>query len=171
MLTVPPSVPGSKRATGANRYLWLVLLILLAAISGVSVYKLSPLLSPEPMLLAPLDPACDLRATPCVARFPGGGELTLEVEPRAIPVVTPLVLSVSMKGIQASRVEVDFAGLDMNMGYNRVTLEPLGEGRYRGQGMLPICVRNRMTWEARVLVYGPGGLLAAPFRFETRRSN
>jgi hypothetical protein len=28
-------------------------------------------------------------------------------------------------------------------------------------------VRDRMTWEARVLLYGPEGIRAAPFRFET----
>lgn len=40
---------------------------------------------------------------------------------------------------------------------------------YQGTGMLPICVRERMTWEARVLLDLPDGLLLAPFRFETAR--
>jgi hypothetical protein len=35
--------------------------------------------------------------------------------------------------------------------------------------MLPVCVRERMTWEARVLLHLPDGTLAAPFRFETTR--
>jgi hypothetical protein len=35
--------------------------------------------------------------------------------------------------------------------------------------MLPVCVRDRMTWEARVLLQFPQRLLAAPFRFETLR--
>jgi hypothetical protein len=35
--------------------------------------------------------------------------------------------------------------------------------------MLPVCVRQRMTWEARVLLHYPQRMLAAPFRFDTLR--
>jgi hypothetical protein len=64
-------------------------------------------------------------------------------------------------------VQVDFVGVDMDMGYNRPSLTEAGPGIYRGEGMLPICVRDRMAWEARLLIGTPAGLLAAPFRFET----
>jgi hypothetical protein len=36
--------------------------------------------------------------------------------------------------------------------------------------MLPVCVRDRMTWEARVLLTTPRGLIDAPFRFTTASS-
>lgn len=157
------------RMTWVDRALWLVLLGLLAAIAGVAIYKLQPLLSPKPVLSAPLDPACDLRRGPCTARFPGGGELTFEVVPNAIPILVPLTLRVAIQGLQASGVEVDFAGVDMNMGFNRVSLVAVGGGRFEGEGMLPTCVRDRMTWEAKVLLQSPAGLLAAPFRFDTTR--
>jgi hypothetical protein len=35
--------------------------------------------------------------------------------------------------------------------------------------MLPVCVRDRMTWEARVLLHYADGLRAAPFRFDSLR--
>ncbi len=158
------------KAAETNRNLWLALVILLAAVVGVAAYKLQPVLKPEPVLMAQPEAGCDLRVAGCNARFPGGGVLTFEVEPKGIPVVTPLVLRVSLSGLEADAVEVDFAGVDMNMGYNRPALSSVGPGRYEGNGMLPICVRDRMNWEARVLLHGPRGLLAAPFRFETSRN-
>ena len=41
------------------------------------------------------------------------------------------------------------------------------EGRYSADGILPVCVRNAMEWEAKVLVRTDEGLVAAPFRFIT----
>lgn len=157
------------KTIGIDRILWLALIALLAAVAGVAVYKLRPLLNPQAVLTGEADPGCDLRLSGCSARFPGGGSVSFEIEPSGIPVVTPLVLRVSVSGIAADAVEVDFAGVDMNMGYNRAALSPAGVGRFEGNGMLPICVRDRMTWEARVLLHGPSGLVAAPFRFETSR--
>jgi hypothetical protein len=154
---------------GFDRALWLVILGLLAVIAGVAVYKVQPVLNPKPVLSAPLDPACDLRLGPCTAQFPEGGELSFEVLPSTLPVLAPLTLRVAVKGLEARAAEVDFAGVDMNMGFNRAGLTPVGGGRFEGEGMLPTCVRERMTWEARVLVQSPAGLVAAPFRFETSR--
>jgi hypothetical protein len=74
---------------------------------------------------------------------------------------------VRTEGVDPDRVEVDFAGVDMNMGFNRVALKPVGQGTFAGTGMLPVCVRARMTWEARVLLHTDAGLLAASFRFDT----
>lgn len=153
---------------GFGRALWLISLALLAIVAGVAIYTARPLLNPEPVLSAPLDPACDLRLGPCAASFPDGG-LSLEILPRSIPAMAPLTLRVQLMDLEPSSVEVDFAGVDMNMGFNRVHLEAAGEGGFVGQGMLPTCVRERMAWEAKVLVQTPAGLLAAPFRFETVR--
>lgn len=146
----------------------LLILALLAVIAGVAIHKARPLLNPEPVLSAPLDPSCDLRLGPCTAIFPGG-QLSFEIQPRSIPVLAPLTLRVEVRGLEPSGVEVDFSGVDMNMGFNRVGLQSAGVGGFEGQGMLPTCVRDRMAWEAKVLVQTPAGLLAAPFRFETIR--
>jgi hypothetical protein len=91
------------------------------------------------------------------------------IEPGSIPVLEPLTLWVRAQGLDVRGVEVDFAGVDMNMGHNRPRLEAVGPGEFRGGGMLPVCVRARMTWEARVLLRTPRGIWAAPFRFDTVR--
>jgi hypothetical protein len=141
--------------------------LLLAGLAGVAVYRIWPTLNPDIMAMAPLDPDCDLRAGPCIVQFADGARVGFGIEPRDIPVVRLLVLEVNLEGIRASQVEVDFQGTDMNMGYNRSELEAVKEGRFVGKGMLPVCVRYAMEWEARVLLHTEHGLLAAPFRFIT----
>lgn len=133
----------------------------------VIVRAVWPVLYPPVSQVAPLDPRCDLRAGPCESRFGGGGRVRFGIEPRTLPVSAPLRLEVELAGFVAEAVEVDFVGVEMYMGFNRVALKPLGAGRYAGQGMIPVCTRERMTWEARVLIHTPDGRLAAPFRFES----
>ncbi|AHF02899.1 hypothetical protein MARPU_02715 [Marichromatium purpuratum 984] len=116
------------------------------------------------------DPRCDIASRDCTLVLPGGGEVRLAVAPRdPIPLVTPLRLQVVVTGRQVESVAVDFIGVDMEMGYNRARLAPLGAARFAGETMLPVCARTLMRWEARVLLETPDGLLVAPFRFETRR--
>ncbi|KXX64312.1 hypothetical protein [Marichromatium gracile] len=116
------------------------------------------------------DPRCDLASRDCTLALPGGGEVRLAVAPRdPIPLVTPLRLRVEVEGREVGAVAVDFVGVDMEMGYNRVRLDPLGTARFAGEAMLPVCARTLMRWEARVLLETADGLLVAPFRFETRR--
>ncbi|MCB1761466.1 MAG: hypothetical protein KDI68_16975 [Gammaproteobacteria bacterium] len=142
----------------------MLLFLLLAA---VAVYKVMPLLNPEVARVAPLDPACDLRAGPCSSDLPGGGRVTFAISPAEIPVVKPLTLDVKVEGIPADSVEIDFQGVDMNMGFNRPRLSRLSQGHFSGPGMIPVCVRDAMEWEARVLVASDDGLIAAPYRFIT----
>ena len=165
-----PNPADSAGRRTSLRLPWVVLgLVAAAALILGAVLKAWPVLFPPVAATAALDPDCDLRSGPCMAVFADGSSVRFGIEPRAIPVLKPLTLKVVFDGVPASGVEVDFAGTDMNMGYNRVSLERGGPGLWRGQGMLPICVRNVMNWEATVLIDAPGGLMAAPFRFDTFR--
>jgi hypothetical protein len=146
---------------------WAVVAVLFILVAAVAGYKIWPLLNPPVAQVARFDPDCDLRAGPCSVGFADGGVVQFAIEPKDIPVVKPLQFAVELQDIEATSVAVDFQGVDMNMGYNRATLNKAGEQRYTGQGMLPVCVRYAMEWEARVLVDTPKGLLAAPFRFIT----
>ena len=152
--------------------IWLAVTALALTAVAVSVYKAWPLLYPQTAERARLNPDCNLRESPCRVRFQSGGTVMLDIQPRGIPVLRPLEIQVELDALPTpQRVELDFAGVDMDMGYNRVVLHSAkNNGSYSGSGMLPICVRDRMTWEARVLLYRPDGILAAPFRFETNRS-
>ncbi len=154
---------------GNNLYLWLVLGALLTALSLAALYKAWPILFPRVSQSAAIDPGCDLRKAPCVSSINQQVTVGFSIEPREIPLVTPLRLAVEIDGVAADRVEVDFAGVDMNMGYNRVVLQAVAEGRYAGKGMIPVCVMDSMEWEAKVLITTGQELLSAPYRFVTVR--
>jgi hypothetical protein len=164
------------------RPLWALAAGLALAVVVVVLLKLWPFLHPPLSERAPLNPECDLLREACQVRFADGGEVRLDIEPRGIPAVRPLQIEVRLSQLPTpERVEVDFRGVDMNMGFNRVRLQRADADtaadagadavteRWRGQGMLPVCVRARMTWEARVLLHGADGLRAAPFRFVSHR--
>lgn len=151
----------------SNTLLWIIAGLLLVAIVALALYKSWPILFPEVLLSAELDPDCDLRAGPCVSPLPDGGSVSLAIEPRSIPVVKPLQFHVQVDGLEVKRVEIDFSGVDMNMGFNRPALEKKTLGVYVGKGMLPVCVRDAMEWEAKVLLHTDQGLVSAPYRFIT----
>jgi hypothetical protein len=150
-----------------TKWIWLLAGVLFVALGGVAAYKVWPLLNPQVAVQAPLDPDCDLRAGPCISILPGGGRVSFGIRPLSIPVVEPLELEIRVEGVDAASAEVDFSGVDMNMGFNRPKLESRGGGVFSGDGMLPVCVRDAMEWEAKVLLRTPDGLVAAPYRFIT----
>jgi hypothetical protein len=145
--------------------------VLTLVLIGALGYKAWPLLFPRPQEQVAWHPDCDLRAGPCESALPGGGRVSLEISPSSIPTVQPLQLHVRLQGPvpKVSRVLVDFSGVDMNMGFNRVQLQPQGDGGFAGEGMLPVCVRMRMQWQARVLLETESGLVSADYRFWTAR--
>jgi hypothetical protein len=149
---------------------WGIGVAVFTAVAVLAFWNVWPLLNPAVVASAAIDPACDLRTAACTSRLPTGGTVTLAIEPRSIPVMEPVRLEVSVEGLSASGVEVDIAGVDMNMGYNRPVLQRQGDGRYAGETTIPVCVRNRMDWEAKVLVRTPEGIVAAPYRFSTFRT-
>lgn len=150
-----------------NTLLLLVAAVMLIVVSAIAVYKVWPLLFPKVYLAAVVDPHCDLRAGPCTSPLPGGASVTFSIEPRSIPVMRPLKFEVDLEGLAAKGVQIDFSGVDMNMGFNRPTLQRQTTGHYSGEGRLPVCVRDAMEWEARVLVETDDGLVSAPYRFIT----
>lgn len=139
--------------------------ILSIALVVVVGYKLSPLLLPKADVTVHPDPACDLHRSACEVALPGGGKLAVRMQPLPIPMVKPFQVEVRLDGINASRVEVDFAGVDMNMGLNRPELSARAEGVYVAEATLPVCITGQMEWQATVLVETAGQRIAVPFRF------
>jgi hypothetical protein len=152
-----------------TQLLWALLVLLFAAISFVALYKTWPIFFPQAVLKAAVDPSCDLRAGACETRLKDGASVSFSIEPSDIPVVKPLQLSVTLVGLSAKSIEVDFSGVDMNMGFNRTKLSSAGDGIFSGQGMLPVCVWDAMEWEAQVLIDSQKGLISVPYRFITVR--
>ncbi len=113
------------------------------------------------------DQSCDLQQSACTLKLPDGAELTLEIEPRPIPLVKKFAIKVTTHGLDAQAVSVDFKGTSMNMGPNNVTLKAHKADIYTAKGMLPVCVHDSMEWQADVYVQTPDGIIVAPYIFVT----
>ncbi len=75
-----------------------------------------------------------------------------------------------MDGIQATQVDVDFIGRDMDMGINRFGLTPGSPGHFQGQGQVGICTQSVMPWRARVILDTAEGKVGSWFDFDVIRS-
>lgn len=142
-----------------------ILVVAVLVVAAGAAYRFWPQLFPPDQVVAELNPDCDLRAGPCSLVFDGGGQVSFSISPKTIPVMTPLDIEVQLEGLTPDRVEVDFSGTDMYMGYNRVVLNSKENGWYTGQATIPVCVRDAMEWEAKVLVTTAKGIFTAPYRF------
>lgn len=138
------------------------------ALVGSAVAFGPALLSPPSAVELKAEPGCDLQRGPCSVSLPGGGTMTLSLGPRPIPVMSSVAVKVSFSDVQAREVAIDFKGVDMNMGYNHFVLTGGEDGHFSGTAVLPVCIRNRMLWDAWVLAATDDGRFTAPFRFETR---
>ncbi|MEQ5803771.1 hypothetical protein [Halomonas sp. H10-9-1] len=115
----------------------------------------------------PEAPGCELSAGPCLAELHGEGRLALDLGVRGkIRALQRLPLEVTLDGVDAERVVVDFVGRDMDMGLHRYPLTRADDGRYRGEGQIPICTEAVMPWRARVIVETADGKLGSGFDFD-----
>lgn len=153
---------------GQSRLVNLALILVLIGLAFVG-NRYSPLLLPKTDVSGLVDSGCDLQRQACRATLVDGGRVQLSIAPRPIPALKPLQVEVITSGIEARKVELDFAGANMNMGYNRAQLAATGPDRHTGEASLPVCVSGGMTWVATVLIETDRERIALPFRFDTRR--
>ena len=115
----------------------------------------------------PLVEDCRLDQQTCSTVLPEGGSLEMTLEPRPVPASAPVRVSVVLRGLQPGRVEVDFQGVEMNMGLPRLSRSDAGGGRYAGETTLPVCVTGKMVWQATVRLETGRRDITVPFRFES----
>lgn len=154
----------------SNKTLLATIILLALLLAGALAQKLLPTLDQSVALTMPLDKSCDLQRGPCSSSLPDGGRVTFAIEPRPIPVLRPIKLIVTLQGAKATKVEVDFTGINMKMGYNRPQLQATDAGHFAGDTTLPICSASSMAWRASVLIETGGKLVAVPFEFSTSRN-
>lgn len=111
---------------------------------------------------------CDLQQGACSASLPDGGSLTLAFDPHPVRPMQDFSLRLEATDIDVNEALISFTGVDMNMGLNRFVLKPNGNA-LSGKAILPVCVRNRMEWEARLRISTPKGVFELPFRFATSK--
>jgi hypothetical protein len=86
---------------------------------------------------------------------------------RPIPALKPLMVALALEGHAARRMRLNFSGVDMEMGFNPITLREESPGQFKGQGNLPVCVSGPMRWQATFILEDDQGSLAIPLRFTT----
>lgn len=120
---------------------------------------------------------CDLNAGPCHAEHPAGGQITLAITPRPVPMLQELDLRLELDADAQDRlgrpetIALDLAGVEMYMGFQRPHLERVGDGRYEGTTTLPVCTADSMTWSATVMPSGQADAARVQFRFVTARDH
>ena len=155
----------SKKSSTGN--LWLLIAVLMFLMLLLLGYQFKYRFAPDVSAIATLDKSCDLHKGECWSDLPSGGQVSFAINPKSIPVLQPLEFTVEIRDINVATISVDLVGINMDMGYNHVNLERMGKNLFKGTSIIPICVRDKMEWEARVFLQKDQTLLMAPFRFYT----
>ena len=155
-----------------NKLLNIISIVALVAFAAIGYIVQKALLTPAGAERAVIQTDCDLHSSDCSSVFTEGGTATLSIEPREIPLLQPLKVALSLRDINASSVQLNIIGLNMDMGINSNVLlpSPSNKQRFTGEIILPVCSMQRMEWEAQAIITTPNhAALVAPFQFYTTR--
>lgn len=154
---------------------WLVALLLVATAWMLAERYLD---GGAPADLAVVQPGkCDLNAGPCSTPLPQGGEVRLAITPRPVSMLRELTMELKLDDTahaaleEPDALELDLAGVEMYMGFQRPRLEHTGDGLYRGTTTLPICATESMTWAATAMPASTPEASFVQFRFVTTRDH
>jgi hypothetical protein len=96
------------------------------------------------------DLKCDIHQTACTNALPDC-TVTLDIKPKPVKAMTDLTFEVILSGrkpIKNPYIDLGMPGMDM--GPNRVTLQPAENNRYKGNGIIVRCPSGRRTWKVSV---------------------
>lgn len=112
--------------------------------------------------------ACDVGASPCTRVLPAGDEVTLELGPRPLKMMTELAAVVTVRRgaapAEPDGITVSFEMPGMRMGKNEVRLARTSAGRFEGKAVLVRCPSGRKDWIATVSL-ARAGATAGVLRF------
>ena len=113
---------------------------------------------------------CDLSETDCRVMTFDNNIIAMSLSPKPIESEKDLQVKVSLTSDFYTPIEVDFEGLELNMGLIRPKLKlDAKHNFFLGEFYLPICEINEMTWIARLIVKDKNNQLGAfKFKFKTK---
>lgn len=114
--------------------------------------------------------ACKLGPQVCKASNAQQQVISLQLSPAEIPLMTDLQVDVTTQGIsdiQQAKMVVE--GVNMYMGYQRVDLNVIAQGKLEGTLVLPICSQSHMQWKAVLSIRTNTSEYITEFPFETNR--
>ena len=137
------------------------LLFIFGALSGCDSNK------KESITVWPMTESCNLHEHACVSEL-GDAKVRLQINPHPIPIAKPLGIQVALENIAAEKVQLDISGVNMYMGYNRVTLLDKGSGYYVGTSMLAFCTSQKMDWQITLMIHLEDGTqIQVPYKLQT----
>lgn len=148
---------------------WVWLIVALLMLSGGFLLQKSGLLDGQRGVVTHQSD-CDLRQGGCELEI-SGQSVRFLIEPQDIQILQPLMISLIMPEnpvFLPEKVSVQFEGINMDMGYNRVFLEPVRPGYFQAKGMLPACTAETMHWLIHLLVQDSSGIRDYQFRLNTK---
>lgn len=108
---------------------------------------------------------CDLHVKPCSVEIPKLGEITLDITPKDIPLMQPLVFSIyTQNKLSDNKLDLRIYATNMNMGYQSLKMQKISDKVYRANVILPTCTVGGMSWRSEVIIGNVGGA----FSFKTQ---
>lgn len=99
--------------------------------------------------------ACDVGRAACEFTLAGDSQpASIDFSPRPIPTLRPIAVTLRLPRDAPATAALDFRGVDMDMGFNRITLRRDANGVLRGEALLPVCVSGAMRWHAELQIDG-----------------
>lgn len=99
---------------------------------------------------------CNLHEQACAAVLAPGVAVTLDISPKPVRAMTDLEFTVSLSDrngpVDGAQVALDLSMPGMFMGENRSILSGLGNGLYRGKGVIPKCPSGKTLWRGDLQV-------------------
>ncbi|MDD3344314.1 MAG: hypothetical protein PHR87_12155 [Sulfurospirillaceae bacterium] len=113
------------------------------------------------------NPECNLNVERCETALSDRSHLTLEIEPKPVPLMKPITFKVTIEDASLSFIEATLFATNMNMGLHTFKLFNKGNGLYEGEGMLPTCIVGNMIWQTNIVLNKPSQSIGATFFFQT----
>ena len=101
---------------------------------------------------------CDIQKQACVQSL-SDHEVRLNITPKPVKAMTDLAFYVKISGrVLDHPPYIDLGMPGMNMGPNRIRLEPVGQNSYAGKGVIVKCPSGRTIWRATVTIPEKGAV-------------
>lgn len=113
---------------------------------------------------------CQLHTQPCT-NSDNQQQVTISIKPNdPVPVAQMLSFKVETTGINIKNMQLDIAGINMYMGFNRVKLSPTTKNDYVGNTMFSFCTTSKMEWLITVIIHPiKGADIHVPFKIVTKQ--
>ena len=150
-----------------QKYVWIIAVIVLF-VTGFLFQRLSIFDSTAAAKIVASD--CDLRRGGCDILL-GDYQGIFSIKPNDFQVLQPVIVELKSQSAPQSalqQVSVEFEGINMDMGYNRVFLEEQDSQTHRATTMLPSCTADTMFWLIHLIIKDSSGLTDFQFRLQTK---